>query len=62
MNRDAPADAEREKSELIEHALLMNLIFSLDTGPEGSSADVAALGKSDRPSAERRPRQPGSEG
>jgi hypothetical protein len=35
MNDDVPADAQSERAELIEQALLMNLIFSLDSEPEG---------------------------
>jgi hypothetical protein len=34
MSSDDLADAQRERSELIEQALLMNLILSIDTGPE----------------------------
>jgi hypothetical protein len=37
---DVP-NSEREKTELIEEALLMNLIFSLDAESVGCSAEVA---------------------
>jgi hypothetical protein len=62
MSHDDLADAHREKAELIEQALLMNLILSLDTGPEECSVAVAAPQISPPPSVQNARQPPGSEG
>jgi hypothetical protein len=62
MSHDDLADAQREKAELIEQALLMNLILSLDTGPEGCNVEVAPPQISPPPSVQNERQPPGSEG
>lgn len=62
MIYDNLADAEREKAELIERALLMNLILSLDTGPEGGNVEVAPPQISPPPSVQNERQPPSSEG
>ena len=61
MSHDDLADAQREKTELIEQALLMNLILSLDTRPEGCKAEVAPPQISSPPSVQNERQPPGSE-
>lgn len=62
MIDDDPTDAQKEKTELIEHALLMNLILSLDTGSEGRNVEVAPPRISPPPSVQNERRPPASEG
>ena len=62
MSYDNSADAQRERAELIEQALLMNLILSLDTGPEGSNVEVARPQTSPPPSVQNERQPPRSEG
>lgn len=62
MSHDDLADAQREKAELIEQALLMNLIFSLDTEPGDCNAEVAPSQISPPPSVQDEREPPGSEG
>jgi hypothetical protein len=61
MSHDDLADAQREKTELIEQALLMNLILSLDTRPEGCKVEVASPQISSPPSVQDERLSPGSE-
>jgi hypothetical protein len=56
MSCDDSTDAQDEKNELIEQALLMNLILSLDTRLEGKgeaapSSTPAAVRDDSRPAA-----------
>jgi hypothetical protein len=61
MSDDNLTDAQREKAELIEQALLMNLILSLDTGPEGCNGEVVPPQISPPPPVQNERQPPGSE-